>query len=342
VEIIEKENKRRCSIAGTRPVVHINDCCLSLSVLLLNPKTMRVFELARDTPTLLSLDAHKHMGAEKGISTVFGTPNTLTHVMEGKIRVGAEPSKGDVIRAILDLSCVSAKGYVKLYKHLQDVISKTTQTLEKAGLRQVRTAHRVYGSTVICFDDPSGAIGRKLKKRGFETSSIFNLYDGSKQESSNLSSALQLSVTPRVLRRIPGSGKIALDLFIEEAIKVKNEVESNTSIRITRNLFGKDALIPNLLTDNVDVYLFSKISKGGVWKDIGCLLARRYSSVLMDSGAFFVKTRTRHGLAFSLLCFYVLGIAFVAYNFIIPLFGIGIETYVFFAALFYTLWRLCC
>lgn len=143
VKIIEQENKRRKS-AGLRPVVHINDCCLSLSVLLLNPKTMRVFELAKDTPTLVSLDAHKHMGAEKGISTVFSTQDTLSRVMRGKIRVGAEPSDGDLIRAILDLNSFSVKGYEKLYRDLQEYISSVSQKLEKAGIRQVRTAHRRY------------------------------------------------------------------------------------------------------------------------------------------------------------------------------------------------------
>jgi len=141
VKIIEQENRRRKSV-GLRPVVHINDCCLSLSVLLLNPKTMRVFELAQDTPTLVSLDAHKHMGAEKGISTVFSTQNTLSRVMQGKIRVGAEPSDGDLIRAILDLNSFSVKGYENLYRDLQDIISDTVRKLENAGMRQVRTAHR--------------------------------------------------------------------------------------------------------------------------------------------------------------------------------------------------------
>ena len=143
VKIIEQENRRRKSM-GLRPVVHINDCCLSLSVLLLNPKTMRVFELAQDTPTLVSLDAHKHMGAEKGISTVFSTQNTLSRVMQGKIRVGAEPSDGDLIRAIMDLNSFSVKGYENLYRDLQDIISNTVRKLENAGMRQVRTAHRRY------------------------------------------------------------------------------------------------------------------------------------------------------------------------------------------------------
>ena len=141
VKIIEQENRRRKSV-GLRPVVHINDCCLSLSVLLLNPKTMRVVELAQATPTLVSLDAHKHMGAEKGISTVFSTQNTLSRVMQGKIRVGAEPSDGDLIRAILDLNSFSVKGYENLYRDLQDIISHAVRKLENAGMRQVRTAHR--------------------------------------------------------------------------------------------------------------------------------------------------------------------------------------------------------
>jgi hypothetical protein len=58
------------------PVTLINDCCLAFSVLLHNdgerygPESMRVLDLTAGmlTPTIMTQDAHKHLGADKGIS----------------------------------------------------------------------------------------------------------------------------------------------------------------------------------------------------------------------------------------------------------------------------------
>ena len=67
----------------------------------------------------MSLDAQNTWVQRRVFSTVFSTQNTLSRVMQGKIRVGAEPSDGDLIRTILDLNSFSVKGYENLYRDLQ-------------------------------------------------------------------------------------------------------------------------------------------------------------------------------------------------------------------------------
>ena len=111
--IIEEENLRRKRAAeeggggggeaggggGGRdpyaPVTLINDSCLAFSVLLHNdgerygPQCLRVFDLSVGmvTPVIMTQDAHKHLGADKGISMAMGTPGTLS-LLEGRVKVG--------------------------------------------------------------------------------------------------------------------------------------------------------------------------------------------------------------------------------------------------------------
>merc|ERR1719361_1505123 len=106
------------------PVTLINDSCLAFSVLLHNNgkdgnKNLRVLDLSKDkiTPTIVMLDAHKHLGSDKGISMTMGTPGTLSH-LTGHVRVGAAPCRGELIRAIADLSLVGVDGYYEKYQAL--------------------------------------------------------------------------------------------------------------------------------------------------------------------------------------------------------------------------------
>ncbi len=97
LEVVEAENHRRAELSPPAlPVALINDCCLAFSVLVHNDgkegrPSMRVLDLSRGcmTPILVTLDAHKHIGSDKGISTVIGTPGTLS-VLKGKVKVGAQ------------------------------------------------------------------------------------------------------------------------------------------------------------------------------------------------------------------------------------------------------------
>lgn len=81
----------------------INDCCLAFCVLVHNDGTagrrsMRALDLtsAHVTPTIVTLDAHKHLGTDKGVSTVVGSSGTLSH-LHGHVRARphrAPPSSG--------------------------------------------------------------------------------------------------------------------------------------------------------------------------------------------------------------------------------------------------------
>ncbi|KAK3241097.1 hypothetical protein CYMTET_49110 [Cymbomonas tetramitiformis] len=90
VQVLEEENKRRHAI-GAVPVTLINDCCLAFSVLLHNDgrngaRNLRVLDLTLDTPTIVTLDAHKHLGADKGISMAMGSAGTMSLVSIGDLR----------------------------------------------------------------------------------------------------------------------------------------------------------------------------------------------------------------------------------------------------------------
>jgi SHS2 domain-containing protein len=99
LDVVESENQRRAALSPPAlPVTLINDCCLAFSVLVHNDgkegrPSMRVLDLSRGcvTPILVTLDAHKHIGSDKGISTVIGTSGTLS-VLKGKVKVGAQVS----------------------------------------------------------------------------------------------------------------------------------------------------------------------------------------------------------------------------------------------------------
>jgi hypothetical protein len=96
IAILEEENQRRAARGGAAsvPVTLINDCCLAFSVLLHNdgerygPGSLRVLDMTQGllTPTILTLDAHKHLGADKGISMAMGTPGTLS-LLQGRVKV---------------------------------------------------------------------------------------------------------------------------------------------------------------------------------------------------------------------------------------------------------------
>jgi len=304
-QILETENLRRESLSMP-PVVHINDCCLAFNVLVCNDgltssrPSMRVLDFdTKRTPIMVTIDAHKHMGAEKGISTVFGTAGTLSS-LEESVRVGAEPSVGALARTIANLSLMGHSGYSTLYRRLQAAVARAIQKLEAAGLRLVRSQHRRVGSTVMCFEDPSGAVGNALSKRGFVVGRVYNLFDGSPNERAKSPSAWQLSVTPHHLRPAPararrargGSLRTALDVFVAEAIDVHRKVSTQWRHRLVRAVCSERSFVAHALSDNLGVYVFSKIAGGGVARQAGMMLARRYCSPLLDGGSLFCRDET--------------------------------------------------
>ena len=117
--VIEAENVRRAK-AKSAPLVHlINDSCLAFCALVHNDGAqkgrggkkatpcLRVLDLSdgHTTPVLVTLDAHKHLGTDKGVSTVIGTRGTLER-LRGKIKVGSQPTKAMLVRALADMCLV--------------------------------------------------------------------------------------------------------------------------------------------------------------------------------------------------------------------------------------------
>ena len=94
-DALDAENVARRA-RGAPPVTLINDCCLAFSVLVHNP-SLRLLDLTASaaacaTPVIVTLDAHKHLGTDKGVSTVVGSPRTLSF-LRGRVRCGAQPTK---------------------------------------------------------------------------------------------------------------------------------------------------------------------------------------------------------------------------------------------------------
>lgn len=108
-DAVDLENRWR-EAAGRATVVLINDSCLALSVLVHNDgsdgsRQMRVLDITQTlrVPTIVTLDAHKHLGTEKGVSTVVGTQGTLSY-LRGHVKVSIAHSLAIVCRPCLSIS----------------------------------------------------------------------------------------------------------------------------------------------------------------------------------------------------------------------------------------------
>merc|ERR1712070_760847 len=181
LKVIDAENQRR-QAAGQVLVSLINDCCLALSVLIHNDgldgkANMRVLDLSQDciTPTIVMLDAHKHLGADKGISMVMGTPGTLQH-LTGHVRVGAAPSRGELVRAGADLSLMGVDRYHDKYTTLAAAVDNLKTTMEDAGMKIIHAQNRAAGSSVISVEDPRVVVQKKLKKLGYSVAPLYKLH----------------------------------------------------------------------------------------------------------------------------------------------------------------------
>ena len=109
----------------------INDCCLAFSVLVHAPH-QRILDLSRNciTPIIVTIDAHKHLGTDKGMSTVIGTPGTLSH-LTGHIRVGGQPTTNDLIRALTSIRLVGVQQYETLYHELGLAVQKVCRIVQE-------------------------------------------------------------------------------------------------------------------------------------------------------------------------------------------------------------------
>jgi len=279
--VLEAENQKR-QAAGGILVTLINDSCLALSVLIHNDgvdgrENMRVLDLSKDciTPTIVMLDAHKHLGADKGISMVMGTPGTLQH-LAGHVRVGTAPSRGELVRAIADLSVMGVDRYHDKYAALAAAVGKLASTMEDAGMKIVHAQHRAKGSSVVAVEDPHVVVQKKLKKMGYGTAPLYKLHP---DQPARCQTGWMLSLTPHALREY--NGRPALDAFAADVVRVHRETKPS---RIAR-FFRDDSLLSILFAGgNEELWLFGLLRKPGMGRSAVTLLIRRVYSMILDGG----------------------------------------------------------
>jgi hypothetical protein len=231
--IVENENIVR--LKQKMPLITlINDCCLAFSVLCHQPST-RLFDLSKKmiTPVIVTLDAHKHIGTDKGLSTVIGTKGTLS-VLNNSIKVGAQPTINTLIRALACMKLIGKLKYVKQYELLGTYMNKLANVVEKdLGLNIIHAKNRMIGSTVISVEDPSGIYKKYLKKKGHILASLFNLYP---EHPNKCQTGWQLSLTPYGIRKVHNKeGKCALDIFITDLIQTHSDIQKDTKYQFIRN-----------------------------------------------------------------------------------------------------------
>ena len=105
LDLLEAVNGERVK-RGLIAVSLINDCCLAFSVLVHQPAYRLLDRTTKHTPVLMTLDAHKHLGADKGLSTVVGTKGSL-RALRGALRVGARPTRHALVRALANVASVT-------------------------------------------------------------------------------------------------------------------------------------------------------------------------------------------------------------------------------------------
>jgi len=293
VDIVEKENQT-ANQTDKRLVTIINDSCLAFSVLVHNDgcegrANMRVLDLTKNciTPVMVTLDAHKHLGTDKGVSTILGTQGTLDP-MRYAVKVGSQPSKEELVRAIADMWLVGIDGYQELYRKLVSKIDSSVEKIEAEGMTLIHAKNRINGSTVIAVEDPSSVMQRKLKKMGHSTAALYNMCPA---HPSRCQLGFGLSLTLHVLREVNDKGECALDVFV------------NDLIQVYRRHFPKKPLVYYLcreshplavvtLGGNTDNLLFNFLTKPGAGREFVTTVVRRFMTALLDSGVACKENRT--------------------------------------------------
>ena len=290
VAVLRAENARRRA-RGLEAVTLINDNCLAFCVLVHNDGTgggrsFRALDLTAGDgdglPVICTLDAHKHLGTDKGVSTVVGTPGTLSH-LGGRPRVGARPSRGHLARAVADVLFVGVHGYVNKYRALAREVAKAERLISSSGMTVVHACHRAPGSTVLAVYAPASALTSKLKKMGHSTAFLYNLHP---EDPSLCQTGFALSLTPYCLRKVDGE-RSALDVFLADLV---------VAFDATRTLRGPFPLnsLPTILLNggSPEPYLFSFLWSEGPGRAAGETVLRRLFSLLLDSGVARSRKRT--------------------------------------------------
>jgi len=282
LQLVEAENQKRKGSLITL----INDSCLAFSVLVLNDgangsHSMRMLDLTEDciTPAIVTIDAHKHLGTDKGVSTVVGTKGTLSN-LKGHVKVGAQPSKEELVRAIANMWFVGRDSYYQQYQDLSAAVERVVQVVESVGMSMVHSQNRIKGSTVIAVEDPSGASSRMLKKRGHCLGKLFGIC---RHDQRRCQTGWQVSFTLHALREVH-AGKPALDVFIADVIDVSEKVKASSKLTLSRKLFKENSLPAYLISGNIEPFLLQLLHEPGWGRTIASVIVRRYFTANLDSG----------------------------------------------------------
>lgn len=281
--VLEDENIKR---APKDRIVLINDSCLAFSVLVHNTgvngtRNLRILDLSANhvTPVILTLDAHKHLGSDKGVSTVVGTKGTLS-LLNGHIKVGAQPTQQDLVRALANMQLVGVAGYTEKYRNLGEAMVKTVNSYEAEGLSILHNDHRAVGSTVVSVADPFGLMIKKIRKKGHYVATLFGLHP---KQPKRTQSGFQLSLTPYALR--PLSGGSALDVFLRDiAICNKDIQKQSFLVKCLPIFFSESSFFACLLTGNLDPWILTKLLTPGSGRELSQNIIRRYLSSQLDCG----------------------------------------------------------
>lgn len=289
LDVVEAENQRRLASHGAEAglVTLVNDCCLAFCVLVHNDgrdgsKSMRLLDMSQGlaTPVIVTLDAHKHLGTDKGVSTVVGTPSTLSH-LRGAVKVGSQPSKGELVRALADMMLVGVDGYTSKYRSINAELEKARDLIVATGLTIVHAANRHPGSSVIAVEDPSSVISRKLKKLGHSSAALFNLHPS---EPNRCQTGWSISFTPYCLREVRPDGRTALGIYLEDLVKVHSEVQAKPPTGLAAMVKENSFMAFNLRGGRPECYLFSLLRAPGFGRTAGEIVLRGIFSQLLDGG----------------------------------------------------------
>jgi len=290
LEIMECENKKR----DGPPVILINDSCLAFNVLVHNngkngSRSMRLLDLSENhvTPTIVMNDAHKHLGTDKGLSTIAGTNGCLS-ILAGCRRVGFQPQREDLVRALANMQFVGVDAYYDLYYKLNTAIESAVSKLKAAGMKMIHGHNRIEGSTVMTFEDPSGAVAHALKKKGYSAGTIYNV---SPEKPHRCQTGWQLSMTPHHLRLVGPTKRPALDAFVDDCIAVNESLKESSSHQASQALFKENSLPAHLISGNIEPWIFSLLAGGGMGKAFAVLVVRRFCTAQLDSGMVCAKVR---------------------------------------------------
>ena len=236
------------------------------------------------TPLLVTLDAHKHLGTDKGVSSVLGTPGTLER-LRGRQKVGAQPSKGVLIRALADMYLVGVEGYRALYGQLAERLERAAADLASAGLTIVNAHNRPKGSTVLACEDPDAVMTKRLKKRGHAFAHLFHLHPSGLPEGEGRSQlGWSLSFTPYSLREV-APGRMALDVFLNDLAVVCEHRRGGRRPWLVRLLSAPDSLLSVLLSGGVpEPCIFTWLWTPGWGRWVSTTIMRRLYGQILDAG----------------------------------------------------------